>query len=140
MFIFCYIIFSQKTISNSSFVFTSLPNNGLCFTARKKWSHFSANSTFESSKSKSKETLFDSCIVLVSLCMHTWSSSNTCIFLILKSTLSRRIAAGFSLIFKYVIGSLLDLFNMCQLYISYTKYVKLFFKVLNQRKLFAWWH
>ena len=96
VFIFCYIIFSQKTISNSSFVFTSLPNNGLCFTARKNWSHFSANSTFESSKSKSKETLFDSCIVLVSLCMHTWSSSNTCIFLILKSTLSRRIAAGFS--------------------------------------------
>ena len=45
--------------------------------------------------------------------------------------------------FKPVVGSLVDLFNPYQLYISYTKYVKLFFKAFNQGislSLFGWWH
>ena len=42
---------------------------------------------------------------------------------------------------KHDAGSLVDLFNSCQLHVSYTKYVKLFFKVFDQGKsssLFAW--
>ena len=54
---------------------------------------------------------------------------NTRIFLVLKSTLGRRLETGS------------DLFNSCQLHISYTKYINLFFKVFELGKrlsLFAW--
>ena len=37
-------------------------------------------------------------------------------------------------IFKHFVGSLVDPFNSCQLHISYTKYVKLFFKVFLIRE------
>ena len=49
----------------------------------------------------------------------------------------------FSKIFKHVVGLLFDLFNLCQLHVSYTKYITLFFKVFDQGKrlpLFAWWY
>ena len=64
-------------------------------------------------------------------------------FLILKCTLGRRLGTDFLQIFKHVTGSLVDLFNSCQLHISYTTHAKLFFKVLDQGKtfsLFAWLH
>ena len=35
-----------------------------------------------------------------------------------------------------MVGSLLDLFNLCQLHISYTKYVKLFLRSLTKEKLY----
>ena len=59
---------------------------------------------------------------------------NTCIFLVLKSTLSRRLGTGF-IDFKYVIGALVDLFNSCQLYISYIRHVKLFLRALIKEKI-----
>ena len=52
----------------------------------------------------------------------------------------RRLETGLQ-IFKYIAGSLVDLFNSCQLHISNIRHVKLFFKVLDQGKslaLFAW--
>ena len=72
-------------------------------------------------------------------CMDTFEMDlalmmNTCIFLVLKSTLGRRLGTGFKN-FK-----LIDLFNLCQLHISYAKHVKIF-KVLDQGKsvsLFTW--
>ena len=38
--------------------------------------------------------------------------------------------------FNHVVRSLVDLFNLRQLHISYTKYVKLFFMVFDKRKRF----
>ena len=49
---------------------------------------------------------------------------NTCIFLVLKFTLERRLGTGLQ-IFKHVTGSL---------NISYAKYVKIFFKAFDQGK------
>ena len=57
---------------------------------------------------------------------------NTCIFLVLKPTLGRRLGSVLW-IFKHV-DLLVDLFNSCQLHTSYTKYVKLFLKVFDQGK------
>ena len=65
---------------------------------------------------------------------------NTCIGLLLKSTLGRRLGTGF-IDLQISFWLLVDLFNSYQLHISYTKYVKLFFKFFDQAKslsLFAW--
>ena len=35
-----------------------------------------------------------------------------------------------------MVSSLVDLFNLCQLHISYTKYVKLFLRSLTKEKLY----
>ena len=66
---------------------------------------------------------------------------NAYIFLVLQSALGRRLGKDF-IGLKHVVCSLVDLFNSRQLYISCTKYVKLFFKIFDQGKrlsLFAWW-
>ena len=54
---------------------------------------------------------------------------NTCIFLVLKSTLGGRLGTGF-IDFKHVVHSLVDLFNSRQLHISYRQYAKLFLRSL----------
>ena len=58
---------------------------------------------------------------------------NSCVFLALKSKLCSSLGTGLKT-FKLIVGSL---------HISYTKYVKSFFKVYGQGKrlpLFSWWH
>ena len=65
---------------------------------------------------------------------------NAYIFLVLQSALGRRLGKDF-IDLKHVVCSLVDLFNSRQLYISCTKYVKLFSKIFDQGKslsLFAW--
>ena len=74
------------------------------------------------------------CIMLNSSCVaDKWCTG--VIFLILKSTLGRRLKTGFLQIFKHVTGSLVDLFNSCQLHISYTKYVNYFLRFLIKEKV-----
>ena len=55
------------------------------------------------------------------------------IFLVLKSTLSRRLRTSVIDLLN-IVSSLGDLFSSCQLHSSYTKYVKLFFKDFDQGK------
>ena len=55
-------------------------------------------------------------------------------FLGLISRLGRRLGTGF-IDFKHVIGSLVDLFNLCQLHVSYTKYLNYFLRSLIKEKV-----
>ena len=57
---------------------------------------------------------------------------NTCIILVLKSTLGRRLGKGF---IDHVIGALVDLFNSCQLHISCTRYIKISLRCLIKEKV-----
>ena len=72
--IFCYAIFSQKTVNNSYFVFSSL--RALFYNKEKNEDIFELIRPFESFKNKLKQTLCDISIVLFLMCIQIWSSSS----------------------------------------------------------------
>ena len=54
---------------------------------------------------------------------------NTCIFFVLECTLGIGGQEQVLQIFKHVFGSLVDLFNSCQIHISYMKYEQIMKKM-----------
>ena len=72
MFIFCYIFFLKREY----LVFLLCQACQITvFVLQQKENYIIVQTwPFESSKNKSKQTLCDSCIVLVSMCMYSWSS------------------------------------------------------------------
>ena len=72
VFILCYTFFSQKTVNNSSFVFSSLSNNGF----RKNEDTVVQIRPLESSKYKSKQTFCDSAVLVSKWVYLYWSSSS----------------------------------------------------------------